>query len=84
MEKINQTLNNLENAVKNSDEQKASDILNELKNSLNLKLDNEEAKEIKAKLEEILEETKKQALEHPLFAIAVAGIIGFLLGRLSK
>lgn len=84
MEKVNETLNNLENAVKNNDEQKATDILNELKNSVNSKLDNEKIKEIKAKLEEILEQTKSQAKEHPVFSIAVAGIIGFLLGRLSK
>jgi len=47
-------------------------------------LNDENIQEIKSKLEEMLEEVKKEAKEHPLFAIAIAGIIGFLLGRISK
>ncbi|WP_024789476.1 hypothetical protein [Lebetimonas sp. JH292] len=84
MEKINNTLVKLEDAIKNVDEKKVTNILDELKNSVNSKLDNEKIKEIKAKLEEILEQTKSEAKEHPVFSIAVSGIIGFLLGRLSK
>jgi len=84
MEKITTTLLKLEDAIKNTDENKALNILDELKNSINTAVNEENIKEIKAKLEEILEEVKQEAKEHPLFAIAVAGIIGFLLGRLSK
>jgi len=84
MEKITTTLMKLEDAIKNTDENKALNILDELKNSINTAVNEENIKEIKAKLEEILEEVKQEAKTHPLFAIAVAGIIGFLLGRLSK
>jgi len=84
MEKITDTLVTLEDAIKNTDENKAINILEELKKSVGNAVNEENINEIKSRLEEILKEVKLQAKEHPLFAIAVTGIIGFLLGRLSK